>query len=59
MTYNVRFCKIAAVTPQKRQCELGSYYPAESSVKSPHRQAAGTFDEITTPSLQNTAHFTQ
>ena len=25
---NMRFCEMAAVTPQKRQCELGSYYPA-------------------------------
>ena len=40
--YNGRFCKMAAVTPQKRQCELGSYYPAGSLVKPPPRKAAGT-----------------
>jgi len=40
--YNGRFGKMAAVAPQKRQCELGSYYPAASSVKPPPRKAAGT-----------------
>ena len=40
-TDNMRFCKMAAVTPQKRQCELESYYPAGSSVKPPPRKAAG------------------
>jgi len=39
---NGRFCEMAAVTPQKVQCEIGSYYPAGSSVKPPPRQAAGT-----------------
>ena len=39
---NGRFCEMAAVTPQKRQCEIGSYYPAGSSVKPPPRKAAGT-----------------
>jgi len=33
---------MAAVAPQKRQCELGSYYPAASAVKPPPRKAAGT-----------------
>ena len=40
--YNVRFCEMAALAPQKRQCELGSYYPAASLVKPPPRKAAGT-----------------
>ena len=39
---NGRFGKIAALTPQKRQCEFGSYYPAGTLVKPPPRQAAGT-----------------
>jgi hypothetical protein len=42
---NGRFCEMAAVTPQKRQWELGSYYPAGSSVKPPPRKAAGTLSE--------------
>ena len=40
--HNGRFCEMAAVAPQKRQCELGSYYPAGNSVKPPPRKAAGT-----------------
>jgi hypothetical protein len=39
---NERFCEMAAVTPQERQCEIGSYYPAASSVKPPPRKAATT-----------------
>jgi hypothetical protein len=39
---NGRFCEMAAVAPQKRQCELGSYYPAGNLVKPPPRKAAGT-----------------
>ena len=39
--YNGRFCEMAAVTPQKRQCKLGSYYPAQTFVKPPPRKAAG------------------
>jgi hypothetical protein len=39
--HNERFCEMAAVTPQKRQCEFGSYYPAGSLVKPPPRKAAG------------------
>jgi len=31
--YNGRFGKIAALAPQQRQCELGSYYPAGSFVE--------------------------
>ena len=38
--YNGRFGKIAAVAPQKRQCEFGSYYPARTLVKPLPRQAA-------------------
>ena len=38
----MRFCEMAAVTPQKRQCELGSYYPAGTLVKPPPRKAANT-----------------
>jgi len=32
---------MAALAPQKRQCELGSYYPARTLVKPPPRKAAG------------------
>jgi len=39
---NRRFGKIAALAPQKRQCEFGSYYPARTFVKPLPRQAAGT-----------------
>jgi len=39
---NGRFGEIAALAPQKRQCELGSYYPARTFVKPLPRQAAGT-----------------
>jgi len=30
---NGRFGAMAAVAPQQRQCELGSYYPAGASVE--------------------------
>ena len=43
---NGRFCEIAAVPPQKRQCVFGSYYPAGTLVKPPPRQAAGTLSEM-------------
>ena len=43
---NGRFCEMATVTPQKRQCELGSYYPARTFVKPPPRKAAGTLCAI-------------
>jgi len=33
---------MAAVAPQKRQCEFESSYPAGSLVKPPPRKAAGT-----------------
>jgi len=39
---NEHIGEIAAVTPQKRQCELGSFYPARTFVKPPPRKAAGT-----------------
>jgi len=39
--HNGRFGKIAALAPQKRQCEFGSYYPAGTFVKPLPRQAAG------------------
>jgi hypothetical protein len=39
---NGRFGEIAALAPQKRQCEFGSYYPARTFVKPLPRQAAGT-----------------
>ena len=39
---NGRFGAMAALAPQQRQCELGSYYPAGTLVKPPLRQAAGT-----------------
>jgi len=41
-TDNGRFGAMAALAPQQRQCELGSYYPAGALVKPPLRQAAGT-----------------
>ena len=44
--YNMRFGKIAALPPQKVQCEFGSYYPARSLVKPLPRQAAPPEDEI-------------
>ena len=40
---NERFCEMAAVTPLERQCGIGSYYPAGSSVKPPPRKAAGRY----------------
>ena len=43
---NGRFGAMAALAPQKRQCELGSYYPAATLVKPPLRQAAGTLCKI-------------
>ena len=39
---NEHIGEIAAVAPQKRQCEFGSYYPARTLVKPLPRQAAGT-----------------
>jgi len=39
---NGRFGEIAALAPQKRQCDFGSYYPAGTFVKPLPRQAAGT-----------------
>ena len=39
--YNGRFCEMAALAPQKRQCKLENYYPAGSLVKPPPRKAAG------------------
>ena len=39
---NGRFGAMAALAPQKRQCELESYYPAATLVKPPLRQAART-----------------
>ena len=43
---NMRLGKIAALTPQKRQCKFGSYYPARTFVKPPPRKAAGTLNAI-------------
>ena len=39
---NGRFGEIAALAPQKRQCEFGSYYPAGTLVKPLPRKAAWT-----------------
>jgi len=39
---NEHIGEIAAVSPQKRQCEFGSYYPARTFVKPLPRQYAGT-----------------
>ena len=41
-TDNGRFGAMAALAPQQQQCKLESYYPAETLVKPPLRQAAGT-----------------
>ena len=38
-TANGRFCKMAAVTPQKWQYEIGSYYPAASVVEAATSQS--------------------
>jgi len=38
---------MAALLPQKRQCELGNYYPAGTLVKPPPRKAAGTLHAST------------
>jgi len=43
---NGRFCEMAALTPQKRQCKIESYYPAQTLVKPPPRKAAGTLCAI-------------
>ena len=40
--YNEQFGIMAAVTRQKRQCKLGSYYSARTLEESPSRKAAGT-----------------
>jgi len=37
---NVRFCKMAAVTPQTILWEIARYYPAGTLVKPPPRKAA-------------------
>jgi len=42
--HNGRFGKIAALPPHKRQCELGSYYPARTFVKPLPRQAAASLE---------------
>ena len=39
---NEHIGEIAAVSPQKRQCELESYYPARTFVKPLPRQYATT-----------------
>ena len=44
--HNKRFSKIAALAPQKRQCEFGSLYPAGTLVKPPPRQAASPLPAI-------------
>ena len=44
--YNEHIGEIAAVTPQKRQCELESYYPARTFVKPLPRQYATTLCAI-------------
>jgi len=43
---NERFCKMAAVTPQQQQCELGSYYPAASVVEAATSQSRRTLCEV-------------
>ena len=41
-TANMRFCKMAAVTPQTILCEIARLSPAGTLVKPPPRKAAGT-----------------
>jgi len=36
---NGRFCEMAALAPQKRQCEFGSSYPAGSAVETATSQS--------------------
>ena len=43
---NGRFYEMAAVAPQKRQCDFGGFAPAQSSVKPPLHKAAGTLPAI-------------
>ena len=52
-THNGRFCEMAAVTPQTVQCEIGSYYPAGSSVKPPPRKAAGRYRQAADSAVEN------
>jgi len=42
---NEHIGEIAAVAPQKRQCEFGSYYPAGTFVKPLPRQYATSLNE--------------
>ena len=39
---NERFYEMAAVAPQKRQCNFGGFAPARSSVQPPLHKAAST-----------------
>jgi hypothetical protein len=43
---NERFGTMAALSPQQRQCELGSYYPAGTLVKLTVHQAAGAMNML-------------
>ena len=49
---NLRFGASEAVTPQKRQCELGSEYPARTAVEAPpapsRRVVVGKFEDSAT-----------
>ena len=45
-TYNGRFYEMAAVAPQKRQCDFEGFAPTRSSVKPPLHKAATTLAAI-------------
>jgi len=51
---NERFGEIAAVAPQQRQCEFGSYYPAASVV-----EAATTPSRRSLYAILGTAYHTE
>ena len=52
-TPNKHIGEIAAVSPQKRQCELGSYYPARTFVKPLPRQYATTLSASGESAVEN------
>jgi hypothetical protein len=44
--YNVRFCEMAAVTPQTILYKFARYYPTGTVVEAPPAQAAGTLEAM-------------
>jgi len=43
---NGRFYEMAAVAPQKRQCDFGGFAPTQTAVKPPLHKAASTLCEM-------------